>query len=1377
MTPPFSPCPDSTAAAVPARRRWWVETIQLVGIILAAELCLHVAVESMGGSLPPLARAAVDGLGIAIIIAPLFASMLYRQRVSAKFADSALPMSAGVSSRSPHRRIRWAVMVSLGLIATLVSGAVIGHSSTTASRVSEAEMMNLAGRQRMLSQRIARIAALAAVEPTRNDQLLWLTGDVTRLESEAAELAARVGPLTHQGLEGAAQVDSLLQGAAVDRLALARAARQFVQATGAPASGANWQDSVQRYADAYLAQSDHVVAQLQRFGKQRVSDSTVAARLLAGMVLLIIAFIAAFVLEPMIRLLQRQHSTMAARAEEFERLALVAQRTSNAVVITDAARRITWVNDGFTRITGYTLHEALGQSPGALLQGQRTAPETMLAMRTSLRAGTSFRGEILNVTRDGREYWLDLSIEPLLQEGRLTGYVAIESDITEQVHNRHALEEQGRRFDLIVQSANVGTWEWDLRTHAIVFNAPLVAMLGYSPSEIEPNVRYFGTLVHPDDVQLARARMVEHLEGHTAEYRCEHRLRRRDGSWCAVLSSGRVTERDVEGRALRVVGVHIDISSAEEAKEALVDARAKAEAALREITALRNALDEHSILSVADRSGRIVDINTGFCRISGYERDELLGNDHRILNSGVHPPEFWREVWRTISSGRAWRGEVCNRRKDGALYWVDSTIIPQLGSDGGVEKYVSIRFDITAQRQIGADLQQATSLLEDAQAVAHLGSWSIELDSGAIVWSRETLRLFGRTELDGPPDYAGMLSAYVPDDALLLATAAQRAASEGLPYSLVLRTQTGANGVRFVRGEGRARRDVDGRITGLFGTVMDVTAAVEREEALTLAQSRAEAASRSKSEFLANMSHEIRTPLTAILGYTDLLRDEAIATRVRIETVQQIDTIHRAGEHLLTLINDILDLSKIEAGRLEFEQIETELPRVLLDVDSLMHARAAEKGVALRLHLDSPIPDRILTDPTRLRQILMNLVGNAVKFTNAGRVDVRVRVTGTDAKGLHVTVEDTGPGLSAEQARMLFQPFTQADSSVTRRHGGTGLGLTISRRLAQLMGGDVALTRTAPGEGARFEVTIPFQAVEGATIVQDLAVCTDHAADKQSLTPATALRLSGRILLAEDGEDNQRLIAHHLRVAGAEVMIAENGRLALDAILAADSEGRPFDLLLTDMQMPEMDGYSLARHLRALQHRVPIVALTAHAMAEDRQRCLDAGCDDYATKPIDRHRLLATCAQWMVADDSTPLMADGSNDVIFPLCVPEHTVVAEHTAVVLRSDLADDADFAELIVGFLEGLALKLPLLVEYGQLRDRTALQRLVHQLKGAAGGYGFPTISDAARDVERFVAEGVDAKAVTPALAELLCRCEAALRSRSASTPVPHATLQETP
>jgi len=441
-------------------------------------------------------------------------------------------------------------------------------------------------------------------------------------------------------------------------------------------------------------------------------------------------------------------------------------------------------------------------------------------------------------------------------------------------------------------------------------------------------------------------------------------------------------------------------------------------------------------------------------------------------------------------------------------------------------------------------------------------------------------------------------------------------------------------------------------------------------EAMEAARDEALSASRAKSEFLANMSHEIRTPLTAILGYTELLSDDppageptnaATGRNLRDEAVE---TIRRSGEHLLAVINDILDLSKIEAGRMSVERVDCELPKLVGDVVSVMRSRADQRGVELRTVLETAVPSRVLTDPTRLRQVLMNIVGNAVKFTDEGRVEVRVRVAPAAAgegRRLQFAVEDTGSGLTAEQAELLFRPFEQADTSITRRYGGTGLGLTISRRLATLMGGDVRLDRTEEGKGSTFSIDLPLYESPDSEMVESLptngeaarssaavsrgsassggwapGVVSDSgdetaaAGASRSATPTPGMShgepLGGRVLLAEDGLDNQRLIGLYLKKAGVgELVTVADGKQALSAIEEAERSGERFDVLLTDMQMPELDGYSLASQLREAGSKMPIVALTAHAMAEDRQRCLDAGCDEYLSKPIDRNELVRVC--------------------------------------------------------------------------------------------------------------------------------------------------------
>lgn len=387
---------------------------------------------------------------------------------------------------------------------------------------------------------------------------------------------------------------------------------------------------------------------------------------------------------------------------------------------------------------------------------------------------------------------------------------------------------------------------------------------------------------------------------------------------------------------------------------------------------------------------------------------------------------------------------------------------------------------------------------------------------------------------------------------------------------------------------------------------------------LKVASEAAETANRSKSDFLANMSHEIRTPMTAIMGYAELLTDPSYASEHLGEAVR---IIHRNGEHLVTLINDILDISKIEAGKMTVERIVVDPVQIVDDALALMKTKASAKGLSLEADLHWPLPATVLTDPTRLLQIIVNLVGNAVKFTHSG--GVRVGVSLDDSK-LRVAVRDTGIGMTPEQVQGLFRPFTQADTSTTRRFGGTGLGLAISRNLAKMLGGDITVT-SLPGEGSEFVVTVDAGEIEQASLRRDRTV----KAGTQPARPA-ALKLGRacQILLADDGKDNQKLISFHLTRAGASVTVVENGRQAADEAMAAMARGKPYDVVFMDMQMPELDGYGATRELRSRGYRGPIIALTAHAMAEDREKCLNAGCDDYASKPVSARTLIGLCERW-----------------------------------------------------------------------------------------------------------------------------------------------------
>ena len=399
---------------------------------------------------------------------------------------------------------------------------------------------------------------------------------------------------------------------------------------------------------------------------------------------------------------------------------------------------------------------------------------------------------------------------------------------------------------------------------------------------------------------------------------------------------------------------------------------------------------------------------------------------------------------------------------------------------------------------------------------------------------------------------------------------------------------------------------------------------ISANDALQIANAKAEAGSRAKSEFLANMSHEIRTPMTAILGYADLLIE---SEQTQEERQMHVRTIRRNGDHLLAIINDILDLSKIEAGKLRIERIQTSPMQILEHVASLMRVRASEKHLGFHVEVLGAIPETISSDPTRLRQILLNLTGNAVKFTLTGELRITMQMA-TSASAEHprlkIAITDSGIGMRKEQIDTLFVAFSQADASTTRRFGGTGLGLVITRHLAQLLGGDVTV-QSRYGEGSTFEVTIATGPLQG---VRMLDTREQERADLDPKVEVTRTGpISARVLLAEDGPDNQRLISLFLRRAGATVTVAGNGRIACEFVERAAAAGEPFDVILMDMQMPEMDGYAAAGELRKKGHRTPIIALTAHAMEGDREKCIAAGCSDYATKPIQRERLLAVLRQ------------------------------------------------------------------------------------------------------------------------------------------------------
>ncbi|TCV85908.1 ATP-binding protein [Sulfurirhabdus autotrophica] len=489
---------------------------------------------------------------------------------------------------------------------------------------------------------------------------------------------------------------------------------------------------------------------------------------------------------------------------------------------------------------------------------------------------------------------------------------------------------------------------------------------------------------------------------------------------------------------------------------------------------------------------------------------------------------------------------------------------------------------------------------------------------------------------------------------------------------------------------------------------------------LEQARQSAEHGNQAKSQFLANMSHEIRTPLTAIIGFSESLLNSQQSMSDRMASIY---TIIRNGKHLLQIINDILDISKIEAGKLDTEQIEVSPFNVLSDIQTMAHLQAEEKGLIFAIEYIFPLPKMIISDPVRLKQILLNLCSNAIKFTEKGRVTVRVGLDPLNEQ-MQFDVIDSGIGMTDEQQEKLFARFTQADSSITRKFGGTGLGLHLSRQLAEKLGGNITLVSQA-GSGTTFTLRISTGPLKNVQYAYDISEIAEHKT--RQIAPQLA-RLTGSVLLAEDNPDNQRLVSMYIKRTGANHTIADHG---LDAVHKALS-GK-FDLILMDMQMPVMDGVKATEVLREKGYTGPIVALTANAMQEDKDRCIAAGCNDFLTKPLNLEHFYQILEKYLKVSD----------------------VTGQQIPPISSELLSQGPEFAELVHSFIQ----RLPSMVEnirnaFNQL-DWTTMKELVHDLKGVSGGMGYPQLMDHARSMEMEIIKN-DHEAVTHQLNSLDLLCE---------------------
>ncbi len=801
---------------------------------------------------------------------------------------------------------------------------------------------------------------------------------------------------------------------------------------------------------------------------------------------------------------------------------------------------------------------------------------------------------------DGTRIPIELSVSSVEFEGRRY-LCAFCRDITER---REA--ERGMRLQhLAIESALNGILISDatLEDHPITYANPgFSALTGYSSEEIIGHNCRFLQGEETDRNELKRVREAVR-EGRPI--RTTLRNYRKDGT--PFWNDLQITPvRDDSGRLVNFVGVQHDVTEQIEAQAA----------------ATRNAERIAAILDTAAEG--IYGINTrgecSFCNQSalamlGYESEaEVLGKDmHELIhhsNPDGSPLKFEDcriyQAWQQnktvhISDEYFWK-------KGGVGFPVEYWSRPFVRGGKVVGTVVSFQ-DISQRLSLSSRLEQMGKMV-DASGDAIL-VW--ELDGSILSWNYGATELYGYT--------AEEAIGQVPHE--LLATIHPR------PWNVILTSLKKSGewmGVLEHRSQSGAKITVSSRhqlltFHGGKQRVLeinrDITEQKRIQEELERANQAAREASEAKNAFLANISHELRTPMTAVLGFADILRLESDSP----EHVERVDTIKRNGEYLLALLNDILDLSKIEAGKLRIEQKAIDIRKVMNDVRSLMSVRAAEEGIPLNFEWKSEVPAEVTADQVRMRQILVNLIGNAIKFTDDGEVRVTVEVARKTDSGstLEIAVEDTGIGMTADEQSQLFTPFSQPSQQNTRQFGGTGLGLSISKRLAEAMGGKISVESEA-GVGSRFTLVLPLTEPQLATMVS--ADRRDDSESSDEVESQTLPSIDGRILLADDRRDVWRIGKYFLDKCGAKVTVVEDGQQAVDATKQAIADGEPFDLILMDMQMPVMHGRQAVREIRQARIDVPIVALTADAMEGERESCLRIGCNEYFPKPIHGARLM-----------------------------------------------------------------------------------------------------------------------------------------------------------
>jgi len=846
-------------------------------------------------------------------------------------------------------------------------------------------------------------------------------------------------------------------------------------------------------------------------------------------------------------------------------------------------------------------------------------PKISGALTETLKKGKKFSLELELITAKKRFIHVETKAKAIYENGVLTKVIGTFQDITDRKNAQQALQSSEENFRLLAESMPQMVWITRPDGWNIYSNHQWQEFTGLS---VEQSYGHgWMASLHPDDQDMAREAW-SHSIKHREPYTREIRLRNKDGTYKWCLDRG-VPVLDDQGTVSKWIGTCTDIDPIKQTEIAL----RKSEERFKSV--LDNSVG--CIYRINLQTKRFEYISPSAEQVIGYSVQTLMNQTTDEALSVIHPEDvsaFHAAIEKLKETGKAdleYRQKCPNslyRHISNRMAITNDTLSDQLlYLDGNA-------YDVTEQIRVKEALRESENRNKLFAETMLEGVVYQDREGTIISMNPSAQRILGKSY----QEFIGSSSIQQENDCIR---------EDGSPFPgsehpamVSLRTgQTVSNVVMGVfHPKEQAYRWIninavpivlphENKPHEVYTVFTDITKRKQAEEAL-LASKAAQAANLAKNQFLAQflamMSHEIRTPLNVIIGFSDLLANviqDLCPKSSNDKIAEYIARIRSNGQLLVHLIDEILDLSKIESGNLQLDKIQIHPSEVISEVCSIMQHKAESKGLLFSIHVEGQLPITCLSDPNRIKQILLNIIGNSIKFTSNGAVNVKVKSSQTHPK-LQIEIADTGIGLTPEQADKLFQPFTQADASIARQYGGTGLGLTISRKLAQALGGDVVLIKSTPGVGSTFEITLPLEdanySCDPTSLVPEIPVASD-------ISP----RLEGiRVLLAEDMPDNQVLVITSITMAGGSVDLANDGQEAVKKALESH-----YDIILMDIKMPRMDGYEATAQLRNAGYQGPIVALTAHAMREDIKRCEKAGCNTHLAKPISIDELLELVLQ------------------------------------------------------------------------------------------------------------------------------------------------------